>query len=102
VALTGDQKENYVGLHLSTGETYASMAARLTTPEVLQHLDQAGRDGNKELADWLLKQTDDTDTVDKFRRQGAYAADAAQERSAAGTSKDQTPAGRTAGGKTSA
>jgi Cft2 family RNA processing exonuclease len=63
MAISGDTKENYKLLQLSTGERFAHMADRLTTPEVFEGLDENGRAGNEELADWLRKQSDDEEAV---------------------------------------
>lgn len=63
MAISGDVKENYKLLQLSTGERFNHMADRLQTPEVREGLDDQGIAGNDELADWLRKQTDDEEAV---------------------------------------
>jgi len=65
MAITGDIKENYILLQNSTGESFAHMADRLTSPEVFGGLDENGRAANQELADWLRKQDDDMEAVER-------------------------------------
>ena len=85
MALSGDIKENYIQLQQSGGERFASMAARLTTPEALLNLDARGKAGNQELADFLRGQSDDEDAVLRHADPVAYAA---RER---GKSGDKSP-----------
>lgn len=95
MALSGDIKENYVQLQQSTGESFASMADRLEADSVLLNLDARGQAGNRELAAWLRKQSDDQDAIDRVRlgeaeynRRKAGAKSAPQGRSATGGKSD--------------
>jgi hypothetical protein len=67
MAISGDTKENYIQLQQSTGETFESMADRISAPEYNRGLDEAGRKGNLELAEWLRRQSDDSKALDRFK-----------------------------------
>lgn len=67
MAISGDLKQNYIDLQQSTGERFAHMADRITAPLQLQGLDDNGRLANKELADWLRKQTDDEKAIERHQ-----------------------------------
>lgn len=93
MALSGDTKENYVQLQQSTGETFESMANRIEHSSNMSMLDANGQRGAKDLADWLRKQSDDQEALERHRP--------ASERRAAAAEPDKAPAGRSAsGGKT--
>ncbi len=108
MAITGDTKENYKLLQLSTGERFNHMADRLTTPEVFAGLDENGRAANDELADWLRRQTDDEEAVTRHtepddatvaaqKRQDEAKAQQDAERTQAPVNR-QSPSGRKANG----
>lgn len=67
MALSGDTKENFAQLHLSTGESFAHMAERIEHPKVLESLDAQGQKGNAELAAWLRTQKDDPEVMARHR-----------------------------------
>jgi len=96
MAITGDTMENYKQLQLSTGERFDHMADRLTTPEVLEGLDENGRAGNEELARWLRKQTDDEEAVTRHTNpdDATVAAQKRQDEAKAEQDKNRPPAER--------
>jgi hypothetical protein len=94
--LTGDIKQNYHDLQQSTGERFEHMADRMLTPEVLAGLDTAGREGNRELADWLRVQSDDEEAI--LRHQPIDEQARAAEARSKDTKPSSTPQGRSATG----
>lgn len=65
--------DNWAALQQSTGETFASMADRLSAPDFLAGMDPAGRRAHEELAGALRKQKDDPDAVKRHRADPAPA-----------------------------
>lgn len=54
-------------LQQSTGESFAAMANRLTSPELFAHLDAGARASNERIATAIRKLTDDKAALARFQ-----------------------------------
>lgn len=97
--ITGDDKQNFLDLQQSTGESFEHMAQRMTDDNVMRGLDDAGKNRNNALAKWLRTQKDDQEAIERvtYGEEGkeAFEKRVAAEQRAAGNEPNKGPQGRT-------